>query len=84
MNAHEVMMHVKERNRVLMILDLFRECVGQPREAPHVHSHVEILSLDVAGRDMLRIGIANDRFLFDAQTLRGAVRPRSGNSSAYA
>ena len=73
MNPREVVIHVVECNGVNVILDLFREGIGQPGKPTKPHPHAKILALDVAGRDVLRIWIAKKDFLFDAQTLRGAV-----------
>ena len=33
---------------------------GQPREPAHRHRHCEVLSLDVARRNMVAVGIATD------------------------
>src|SRR4051794_16966215 len=73
MNPREVMVNVKECDGRNMVLNLFAEGIGQASEAAHLHPHVEILSLDIAGADVLRIGVAKPDLLFDAQTLRGAV-----------
>jgi hypothetical protein len=40
------------------VLDLLGEGVGQPREPAHAHPHGEVLALDVAGVDLLRVGPA--------------------------
>ena len=69
----KVVVHVKQRNHRDVIVDLFRESIGQTSEAPHVHSHVEILPFDVAGRHVSRIGIANDSLPESPKTLRRAV-----------
>ena len=39
MNPAEVVVHVMERNGVLQILQFLAECVGEPRESAHRHSH---------------------------------------------
>jgi len=48
-NPGEVVMHVVERERRLMVVHLFGEGVGQAREAAHAHPHREVLALHVAG-----------------------------------
>jgi hypothetical protein len=59
-NPAEVVVHVMQRNRVLQILQFFREAVGQSRKSAHRHAHGQILPLNIAGRDMVVIGIAGD------------------------
>ena len=48
-NPAEIVIHVVERNRGGMVTELFAECVGQTREAPHAHPHREILALNITG-----------------------------------
>ena len=69
MDSAEVVVHVVDRDRGNVIFDLFGECIRQAREAAHLHPHREVLPLDVAGRDVLRIGIADLRFLLAAKAL---------------
>jgi hypothetical protein len=52
MDADEIVIEELMRQRVAVILDLFREGVRQPREAAHAHPHIEVLALDIRGRDM--------------------------------
>jgi hypothetical protein len=52
MNPAEIVVHAVERNRGDMILDLLGESVRQPSKPAHVHSHREVLALDVAGGDV--------------------------------
>jgi hypothetical protein len=56
MDANEIVMHVKQRERVCLVLDLLTERVRQAREAAHVHPHVQILPFNVARADVFRIG----------------------------
>lgn len=56
-----------------MVVDLLRETIRQASEAPHIHPHREILAFHVAGADVLRVGIADDRYLFAARAFRRAV-----------
>jgi len=76
------MVNVKQRERVHVVLNPLAERIRQARETAHLHSHVEILPLDVAGTDVLRIGVTENNLLSDAQTLCGAVRPCSVRISA--
>src|ERR1035437_9462104 len=48
-NPAKVVVHVKQSDHCDVVLDLLAEGVCQPGEAPHVHSHVEILPFHVAG-----------------------------------
>jgi hypothetical protein len=58
MHMGEVM-DMKQRKSVNMVLDFLAERVGQASEAAHLHPHVEILSLNKAGTNMLRIGVTD-------------------------
>jgi len=49
----EVVMHIVQRNRVPMILQLLAKTVRQPGETPHRHAHREILTLYKRRADML-------------------------------
>lgn len=61
MNAGEIVVHHVERNGGGMILDFFRESIRKPGEAPHPHPHREILTFNVAGVDMIRVRLTDDR-----------------------
>jgi len=73
MHTREVVVHVEQRDRVNQVVNLLTERIGQSGEAPHLHSHVEILALYVAGRNVCLIRVADDFYALGAQTLRGAV-----------
>ena len=73
MNPAEVVMHVMERDRVLQILYLFAECVGQPSKPAHRHSHRQILALNVARGNVAVIRIAADDRLARTHADCGAV-----------
>jgi hypothetical protein len=72
MNPDEIVMHEVDRQRCDVILDFFRVSIGQTRVAAHLHTHREILALDKAGADVLRVGIANTRRALAAYALRMA------------
>jgi len=61
-NPAEVVMQEIKRNHVTVVLKFLAESVRQPREAPHRHTHREILALHERRADVLRIGIAAHRF----------------------
>ena len=44
-DADEIVVGREQRDRVRMVLKFLAECICQSREAPHVHSHVQILAL---------------------------------------
>src|SRR5260221_516738 len=73
MNPNKVVVHVEQRNAVHVVLNLLREGISEPSKTAHVHAHREILSLDVAGRNVQWVGCAENQFLFAAVALRGAV-----------
>src|SRR6266852_6159387 len=58
-HAGKVVMHVEQRNHRHMVVEFLTESVRQPSKSAHVHSHVEILPLHIAGADMLWIGVAD-------------------------
>ena len=47
MNAAKVVVHEVKRQRSLVVDNLFRERIGQAREAAHGHTHGKILPLDI-------------------------------------
>jgi hypothetical protein len=71
MNPAKVVMHVVDRYRSNVVLDLLGKRICEPREPAHVHTHGKVLALDVAGADMLRIRVTYNRFLLAASALRG-------------
>jgi hypothetical protein len=73
MNPAKVVVHVMKRNRVLQILQLFAERIGQSREATHRHSHCQVLALNVARRDMVVVGAAADDSLASAHADSGTI-----------
>src|ERR1022692_2951980 len=72
-NPAEVVVHMKQRQHSDVIFELLTEGVRQPGKPPHIHSHVEILSLNEGRADVLWVGRANDRLSLGAKTLRRAV-----------
>ena len=73
MHTRKVVMHVKQRDHRDVIIELLAEGIRQAGEAPHIHPHVEILALHIAGADMRWIGVTNEIDPLGAQTLRRAV-----------
>jgi len=58
---------------MLKVLHLPRESLGQASEAPHAHMHREVLTLNVAGGNCLRVRIPDDGRFLGARALRGDV-----------
>ena len=73
MNTAEVVVHVKQGDGVNMVFDLLRKSISQTGESPHVHPHVKILPLHVAGADMPVIRRPDDVNALGAKTLCRAV-----------
>jgi hypothetical protein len=82
MNSTKIVVHKVERQRVLMVLQLLRKSVSQARKSPHGHTHCEILTLRVGGRNVLVVWITADNGLASAagcypnseRVARGPVR----------
>jgi hypothetical protein len=55
MNADEVIPERIERDHVRVIFKLLAECVRQPSEPPHRHSHREVRPLGIRRADVLRV-----------------------------
>src|ERR1035437_7806378 len=73
MNLDEVVCEVPERNRRRVVLDLFRECVSQPRESANRHPNREIVTLDITAVDVLRVRGSGNRVALAAKARSGAV-----------
>lgn len=75
-NPCKVVVHVKQRNHRHVVLNLLAESIRKSREASHVHSHVEILTLDIARGDMRLIRVTDDFDTLCPKTLRRAITER--------
>ncbi len=73
MDAGEIVVRVEQRDHGDVIVKLLTEGVRQARKSSHLHSHVKILPLNVAGADVLRLRLADDFAPLGPKTLRGAV-----------
>lgn len=60
MKLAEVVIGKVQRDSSFVILELLTEGVRQPRESADVHSHREILALDVGCADAVRVRISAD------------------------
>ena len=68
-DANEVVVHMEQSQHSDVIFQLLAEGVRQPGEPPHIHPHVEILSLNVRRADMLRVGRTDDGLSLGPKTL---------------
>ena len=73
MDAHEVVVHVEQGDRVSMVFNLLAERVGQARKAAHVHTHRQVLPFDVGRADVLRVRRPGDVLGNAAKALGRAV-----------
>ena len=73
MYLNEVIGEVSERNRRRVVLDLFGEGVSQPREPANRHANREIMALNIAGVDVLRVRRAGNRVALASKAHSGAV-----------
>jgi hypothetical protein len=58
MDADAIVMHEVDRDRMAVVRGLFAAPVARSPEPRHRHAHREVLALNIAGRDMARIGFA--------------------------
>ena len=75
MNLDEVVGKVPECNGSDMVLDLLREGISQPSEPANRHPHRQIMPLDIAGVDVLRVWVAGNCVALASQAHGGAVAP---------
>ena len=73
MNPDKVVMHIVDRQRRAVIVDLLAERIGQACVPPQRHANREVLALDVARADVLRIGIAANGLALAANAFCRAV-----------
>ena len=81
MDADEIVMHKKDRDRVRAVVSLFRRPVGQPREPPHRQVDGQVVLLDVARRDVLRAGLQVQPNVFVPWICAGLYRPAGCGTS---
>src|SRR5260370_41102071 len=73
MNPAEIVVHEMERDSSLVILNLFGEGIRQAGESAHAHPHGQVLTLNVAGGDMLGDRVAANYRRTTSYALRSAV-----------
>ena len=72
-DAAKVIVHIVKGDRGNVVFNLFRERIGQASEAANAHPHGEVLTLDIAGADVFRIGLSGDAFALASYALSRAV-----------
>ena len=63
--ADHVVVQEMDSNHRCVVLYLLGEAIGQACGPPHVHSHREVLALNMAGADLIFVHVPNDCFLHD-------------------
>jgi hypothetical protein len=58
-NSAEIIVREVQSASGLQVPQLLAECIGEPRETAHRHSHGEVLPLNVASRNLIGIRLAN-------------------------
>ena len=59
MSTAEIVEREVQGDRSFQVRQLLAERIGEPRKAPNLHSHRQVLPFHVASRDVVRIGIAS-------------------------
>ena len=73
MNPDKVVVHVVNRDRRDVVLDPLRERIGESREPANLHPHHQVLALDIRRADVLRVGVADERFLLASDAFRRTI-----------
>src|ERR1035441_1558717 len=73
MNLDEVVGEVSQSNGRDMVLDLFREGVSQSGKPACCHPYAKIVTLDIAGVDVFRVGLADDSMALATKANSGAL-----------
>ncbi len=72
-NPTKVIVHKMQGHGVTVVLNLLAKSVCEPREAPHTHTHCEILPFYKRCADVLGVGIAGDVSRAASNARRGAI-----------
>jgi hypothetical protein len=71
----EVVEHGIEADHPIVRFNFFAEPVGQPREATHPHTEVQVLPFDIGRADVILVRTPFDPGLLDASAVCRAVAP---------
>jgi hypothetical protein len=77
MNAAEIIVREVQGDSGFQVRELLAKCIGKSREAPKLLSHGQVLALDIASRDVVRIGLSVDDLGYNLRDLWWGV-PRVG------
>src|SRR2546425_11261785 len=58
MDSGEIVKHKMQVHGGPKSEEFFRECISKPGEAPHAHSHSQVLPFNIAGRNMVGVRVA--------------------------
>jgi hypothetical protein len=73
MNTNKIIPREVQGQHCIKLLPLFRESIGQAGESPHLHSHGQVLALDVRSTNLAHIRVSKDGDLFTADALGGRI-----------
>lgn len=72
-DAAEVVVHVVQGDGCRMALQLLGERIGEPRKPAHLHSHCEVLPLDIGRGYVVHVGIASNDLGVNADAFRRGI-----------
>jgi hypothetical protein len=72
-NSAEIIPSEIKSQHSVKFLPLFRESIGQAGESAHLHSHGQVLALDMRGADVFRVGVSEHGNLFASNTIGGRI-----------
>ena len=73
MDANEVVIGEIQGKSRIVVLPLFAESVGQPGESANLHSHRQVLTLDMRRSNLARVGLPDDWDNLRCYHFRGRV-----------
>jgi hypothetical protein len=73
MDARKVVVRKMKGNRRLKVFSLLRKAVRQASEAAHLHTHGEVLTVNLAGRNVLPLRYSYEHLLFLMRHLRRRI-----------
>jgi hypothetical protein len=75
MYTAEIVMNGVKRDCMAKVINFLAESVGQPSEAPHLHSHGQVLAFNAACGDVAPVRTPRDRRRLRSNARRGALQP---------
>jgi hypothetical protein len=74
-DAYEIVKRGVQREGTEMVLKLFGEGIGQPREAAHPHAHRKVRPLDVRRADVFALRMTRNAGVAASDALGRAIAP---------